>query len=107
MFYRRRSVFCRLGLNSKTFTHTAFLTHANHATHAKISTHVTHAKILWTHATHTKISTPTTYVTHAKMLWTHATHATHAPTPPMRFSWLDEFYLSRLVWRDFKESHWL
>ena len=60
MFYRRRSVFCRLCLNSKTFTHTAFLTHTNHATHAKISTHVTHAKILWTHATHTKISTPTT-----------------------------------------------
>ena len=38
MFYRRRSVFCRLWLNSKTFTYTAFLTHANHATHAKIST---------------------------------------------------------------------
>ena len=73
MFYRRRSVYCRVLLNSKTFTHIAFLTHANHAINAKISTHATHAKILWTHATH------------AKILWTHVTHATHAkiwPTPP-------------------------
>ena len=31
MFYRRRSVFCILWLNSKTLTHTAFLTHAKHA----------------------------------------------------------------------------
>ena len=66
MFHRRRSIFCRVWLNSKTFTHVAFFTHTNHATHAKISTHVTH-------------------VTHAKILWTHSTHATHAkiwPTPP-------------------------
>ena len=85
MFYRRRSVFCRLWLNDKTFTHTAFLTHANHATHAKISTYVTHAKILWNHATHAKISTQAIHVTHAKILWTHATHATLAkiwPTLP-------------------------
>ena len=81
MFYRRRSVFCRVWLNSKTFNHAAFLTHANHAIHAKMSTHATHAKILWTHA---KISTHSTHVTHAKILRTHATHATHAkiwPTP--------------------------
>ena len=78
MFYRRRSVFFRVWLNSKTFNHAAFLTHANHAIHAKMSTHATHAKILWTHA---KIST---HATHAKILRTHATHATHAkiwPTP--------------------------
>ena len=66
MFYGRHSVFCRLWLNSMTFTHTAFLTHTNHATQAKVSTHATHAKILWTHATHT----------------THATHAPTLPTPP-------------------------
>ena len=45
------------------------LTHANHATHAKI---------LWTHATDAKISTHAIHITHAKILWTHATHATHA-----------------------------
>ena len=80
MFYRRRSVYCRVWLNSKTFTHITFLTHANHATHAKISTHATHAKILWTHATHAKIARQN-FMAHA----THATHATHAkiwPTPP-------------------------
>ena len=79
MFYRRRSVFCRVWLNSETITNAAFLTYANHVTHAKISTHATQAKILWTHATHAKISI------HAKILWTHATHVTHAkiwPTPP-------------------------
>ena len=69
MFYRRRSVFCRVWLNSKTFTHTDFLTHANHATNAKILTHATHAQLSWTHAVHTKIST---HATHAKILWTHA-----------------------------------
>ena len=77
MFYRRRSVYCRVWLNSKTFTHITFLTHANHATHAKISTHATHAKILWTHATHAKIA--------RQNFMAHATHATHAkiwPTPP-------------------------
>ena len=36
-FYRRRSVFCRVWLNGKTFTHAHFLSHA---------------KIFWTHATH-------------------------------------------------------
>ena len=45
MFHRRRSVFCRVWLNSKTFTRAPFLTHAkilwNHGTHAKISTHAT------------------------------------------------------------------
>ena len=85
MFYRRRSVFYRVWLNSKTFTHTAFLTNANHATYAKISTHATHAKILWTHATHAKISVHATHITYAKILWTHATQAPGAqiwPTPP-------------------------
>ena len=77
MYYRRGSVFCRVWLNSKTFTHAIFLTHGNHATHAKILTHATHVKILWTHDTHA------THVTHAKMLWTHATHATHAKVWPM------------------------
>ena len=71
MFHRRRSIFCRVWLNSKTFTHAALLTHANHATHAKTWTHGTHAKILWTHATN---------VTHAKILWTNATHAKIWPT---------------------------
>ena len=51
IFYRRRTVFCRLWLNSKTFTYTAFLIHANQATHAEISTYVTHDKLLWTHPT--------------------------------------------------------
>ena len=84
MFYRRCSVFCRVWLNSKTFTHAAFLTHANHPTHPKILTHTTHAKILWTYTTH---------ATHAK-IWpmppthprTHAKHGTHEPTPTMLFS---------------------
>ena len=65
------------------------MTHANHATHAKISTHATHAKILWIHATHAKISNDAAHVTHAKVLWTHATHTKiwpmHTlPTPPMK-----------------------
>ena len=37
--------FYRVWLNSKTFTHVVFLTHAIHAIQAKISTHATHAKI--------------------------------------------------------------
>ena len=78
MFYGRHSVIW-VWLNSKTFPHASFLTHA------KVSTHATHAKILWAHATDTKISTDATYVTHAKVLWTYNTHATHEkiwPTPP-------------------------
>ena len=85
MFYRTRSVFCRVWLNNETITNATFLTHTNHVTHAKLSTHATQAKILWTHATHAKISIHATHVNYAKMLWTHAAHATHAkvlPTPP-------------------------
>ena len=93
MFYRRCSIFCRVWLNSKTFTHAVFLTHANHATHAKISTHATHAKMLWTHVTHPKIWIHVTHVIHAKILWTTLptpttlkfdprTHAPILPTPP-------------------------
>ena len=70
MFYRRCSVFGRVWLNSKAFTHAVFLTHANHATHAKISTHATLAKILWTNATHAKILIHVTHFTHTKILWT-------------------------------------
>ena len=82
MFYRRRSAFCRVWINSKTFTHAVFLTHANHATHVKM---------LWTNATDAKISTYATRVTHAKILWTtryplhprqNLSHATHEPTQP-------------------------
>ena len=81
MFYRRRSVFCRLWLNSDTITHPAFLTHANHANHVTRPNFDprSHAKILWTHSTHTKIST---YATHANNLRTHGTHATHSPKLP-------------------------
>ena len=43
MFYRRRSVFYTVWLNSKIFSHAAFLTYANYATHAEL---------LWTHAIH-------------------------------------------------------
>ena len=97
MLYRRCSIFCRVWLNSKTFTHAVFLTHANHATHAKISTHATHAKMLWTHVTHPKIWIHVTHVIHAKILWTilptpttlkfdPRTHAPILPTPPTRFS---------------------
>ena len=79
MFYRRRSAFCTVWINSETFTHAVFLTHANHV------------KMLWTHATDAKISTYATHVTHAKILWTtryplhprqNLSHATHEPTHP-------------------------
>ena len=77
MFYRRRSVFYRVWLNSKT--HAIFLPHFNFLTHA---TSATHAKILRTQVTHVKISTHATQDTHAKILWTNATHPTHANVDP-------------------------